>query len=129
LRVVVRRRVGIGRVDGRSGDDPCRPHARDRAKDLAEPAAVPRPQDLALKPSLLEPQVIYRYEIDLAPTSNLFKASPRIRVEISSSNFPRFDRNGNTGGRIADEHELCGVVQHVYHDLERPSLITLPIIR
>jgi uncharacterized protein len=77
--------------------------------------------------TLLEPGAIYRYEIDVASTSNLFKAGHRIRVEISSSNFARFDRNGNTGGLLADERELRRAEQRVYHDLEHPSRITLPV--
>ena len=71
--------------------------------------------------------MIYRYEIDLPETSNLFKAGHRIRVEISSSNFPRFDRNPNTGGRPEDG-ELRSAAQRIYHDAEHPSRIVLSII-
>ncbi len=71
------------------------------------------------------------YEIDLTPmsTSNLFKKGHRIRVEISSSNFPRFARNLNTGGNNYDEK--VGVVAHnkVHHSSKYPSQISLPIAK
>jgi len=71
------------------------------------------------------------YEVKLGPmsTSNFFAPGHRIRIEVSSSNFPRFTRNLNTGGRIWDETE--GVVAHnvVHHSPQYPSKIRLPIIR
>ncbi len=72
---------------------------------------------------------IYRYEIDLWATSNVFKAGHRIRVEICSSNFPRFDRNPNTGGDIATETEMNPALQTISHDAERPSHITVSVIQ
>jgi len=70
------------------------------------------------------------YKLDLTPmsTSNYFKKGHRIRIEISSSNFPRFARNLNTGGNNYDEKK--GVVAHnkVHHSSEHPSLIRLPIV-
>ena len=67
-------------------------------------------------------------EIDLAATSNLFKRGHRIRLEISSSNFPRFDRNLNTGGNNFDES--AGVVARnaVHHSTRHPSAITLTVV-
>jgi putative CocE/NonD family hydrolase len=71
------------------------------------------------------------YEIELSPlsTSNWFGPGHRIRIEVSSSNFPRFMRNMNTGGNTWDETK--GVVAHnlVHHSREHPSQIRLPIIR
>jgi predicted acyl esterase len=71
------------------------------------------------------------YEIELSPlsTSNWFAPGHRIRIEVSSSNFPRFARNLNTGGTIWDETR--GVVAHnvVHHSAEHPSFIRLPIVR
>ncbi len=61
-------------------------------------------------------------------TSNVFKAGHSIRIEISSSNFPRFDRNLNTGGVIGRETEARTAINRVYHDPERPSHMLLPII-
>jgi len=80
-------------------------------------------------PSLVEPDRAYRYAIDLWATSNVFKAGHRIRVEISSSNFPRFDRNTNTGMLVAaGDAELKPALQTIFHDSQRPSHITLPIV-
>ena len=71
------------------------------------------------------------YKVDLTPmaTSNVFKKGHRIRIEISSSNFPRFARNMNTGGSNYDE--ASGVVAHnnVHHSSEHPSQIRLPIVK
>jgi uncharacterized protein len=79
---------------------------------------------------LLTPGQPERYEIDLWATSNVFAAGHRIRVEISSSNFPRFDRNPNHGGVIASAtREDCVVAaQTIFHDHEHPSRIVLPVI-
>jgi uncharacterized protein len=79
---------------------------------------------------LMTPGEVYAFEIDLWATSNVFKADHRIRVEISSSNFPRFDRNPNTGGEIATTRREECIVAHqtVHHSQEYPSRITLPII-
>ena len=71
------------------------------------------------------------YEVNLTPmsTSNLFKKGHRIRVEISSSNFPRFARNLNTGGNNYDEK--IGIVAHnkVHHSSIHPSQIQIPIVK
>jgi uncharacterized protein len=79
-------------------------------------------------PELGKPGEIYRITIDAGVTSNVFLAGHRIRVEISSSNFPRFDRNPNTGRAIADETELRVAKQTVYHGPQYPSHILLPVI-
>jgi putative CocE/NonD family hydrolase len=77
---------------------------------------------------LLEPGKVYAYTIDLWATSNVFKAGHCIRVEISSSNFPRFDRHPNTGGDLATATELVPAIQTVYHNGTSPSHVTLPLI-
>jgi predicted acyl esterase len=58
----------------------------------------------------------------------VFLKGHRIRLEISSSNFPRFDRNPNTGTVIADEIELRRAAQTVYHDRARASYVLLPVV-
>ena len=78
--------------------------------------------------SFITPGEIYKYEIDLWATSNLFKKGHQIRIEVSSSNFPRFDRNLNTGGIIGYESDMKSALQTVLHDSEHPSYITLPVI-
>jgi len=79
--------------------------------------------------SLLEPGRPYEYEIDLWATSNLFKAGHRIRLQITSSCFPRWDRNPNTGHDHGADAELAVARQTIFHDRERPSCIVLPIVR
>ena len=60
----------------------------------------------------------------------MFKAGHRIRLDVSSSNFPRFDRNTNSGGTIATDgpDDLVVAVNQVFHDREHPSHLVLPII-
>ena len=76
----------------------------------------------------IEPGKVYKYTIDLWATSNVFKAGHRIRVYISSSNFPRFNRNLNTGEPTLGATKMIKANQTIYHDAERPSAIVLPII-
>ena len=78
--------------------------------------------------SLIEPGQVYKYIIDVWATSNLFKKGHSIRLEISSSNFPRFDRNPNTGGPIGAETTLVPALQTVHHSDGYPSHVTLPVV-
>ena len=78
--------------------------------------------------SLIEPGQVYEYRIDLWATSNVFKKGHRIRLEISSSNFPRFDRNTNTGEEIGTDAGFIPALQTVYHTVDYPSHVTLPIV-
>jgi len=70
------------------------------------------------------------YKVDLTPmaTSNYFKKGHRIRIEISSSNFPRFTRNLNTGGNNYDEKVGQVANNQIHHNRQYPSQIKLPII-
>jgi putative CocE/NonD family hydrolase len=76
----------------------------------------------------LDPAEVYRLEISLHATSNYFAPGHRIRLEVSSSNFPRFDRNLNTGGKNYDEAEWKIVDNVVYHSSEYPSYLVLPVV-
>lgn len=78
--------------------------------------------------SLLVPGKIYEFMIDLAATSMVFKPGHRIRVEISSSNFPRFDRNPNTGSIFGEDDKYIQATQKIFHNHVYPSHILLPII-
>ena len=71
------------------------------------------------------------YEVNMTPmsTSNYFKEGHRIRIEVTSSNFPRFDRNLNTGGNNYDESVGVTATNNIHHSKEYPSSITLPIVR
>jgi putative CocE/NonD family hydrolase len=81
-------------------------------------------------PELLDPDTIYELHIDLIATSNVFRAGHRIRLDVSSSNFPRFDRNTNTGGTIAAETatDCVPAINRIFHDQAHPSHVLLPII-
>jgi putative CocE/NonD family hydrolase len=71
---------------------------------------------------------VYKYTLDLWATSNLFKAGHRVRLYVSSSNFPRFNRNHNTGEASAAAARAVKAEQTVYHDASRPSSVMLPVI-
>lgn len=77
---------------------------------------------------LLPPEEPVALAIDLAGTSNVFLRGHRIRVEVSSSNFPRFDRNTNTGLAIATDGGLAVAINAVFHDATHPSHIVLPVV-
>ena len=98
------------------------------ARNLTDGIIRARYRDSTESPQLVEPGKAYRYSIDLWATSNVFKAGHRIRVEISSSNFPRFDRNTNTGNTIAEDTEFKPALQTVLHNAQHPSHISLPIV-
>ena len=84
--------------------------------------------DLWGPPRLLEPQEISAYTIELAPTSTVFARGHRIGLHISSSNFPLWDRNPNTGGDIGAGTRTRAARQTVYHDPRRPSHIVLSVV-
>ena len=77
----------------------------------------------------MEKGKVYKLELSPLSTSNYFATGHSIRIELSSSNFPRFDRNLNTGGNNYDESE--GIVAHnvVHHSAQHPSQIRLPIVK
>ncbi|MBE8516024.1 CocE/NonD family hydrolase [Amycolatopsis sp. H6(2020)] len=79
---------------------------------------------------LMEPGTVYEITVDMTATSNVFLPGHRIRVDVSSSNFPRYDRNTNTGGAIARETEaqMVPAINHIHHGPEHPSRLVLPII-
>ncbi|MBI1773838.1 MAG: CocE/NonD family hydrolase [Proteobacteria bacterium] len=84
--------------------------------------------DASFTPSPLQPNTACEFKIDMWATANLFKKGHRIRLEITSSNFPRTDRNLNTGGRVGFETVGHIAEQTIYHDAERPSRLVLPVI-
>jgi len=77
---------------------------------------------------LIEPGKVYEYKIDLWSTSNVFFKGHRIRLEISSSNFPRFDRNLNTGKPASTSQSVLKATNAILHDSEHPSALLLPIV-
>ena len=80
------------------------------------------------EPKPINPGQIYEYKIDVWSTSNVFLKGHRIRLEVSSSNFPRFDRNLNNGKRAADSSDFVKATNTVLHDAEHPSALVLPVV-
>jgi putative CocE/NonD family hydrolase len=76
----------------------------------------------------ITPGKVYEYAIDLWATSNVFKAGHRIRLAVSSSNYPRFNRNFNTGEPSATATRMENATQVIYHDAQHPSALILPVI-
>jgi putative CocE/NonD family hydrolase len=77
---------------------------------------------------LLTPGETNEFTVDLWVTANVFRAGHRIRLEVSSSNFPRFDRNPNTGNPFGQDAQLRVARQTVFHDERRASHLLLPLI-
>ena len=101
-----------------------------RAIYLTDGILRARYRDSLAEPELLEPGRVYRVTLDLSVTSNVFLPGHRIGLEVSSSNFPRYDRNTNTGGTIAEESpgEAVVATNRVLHGAGHPSRLVLPVI-
>ncbi len=80
-------------------------------------------------PTLLEPGTAYQYEVDMVGTAVVFQPGHRIRVDITSSNFPQFDRNLNTGDPLGKGTQPRVAQQTIWHSPARPSAIVLPVVR
>lgn len=79
-------------------------------------------------PALLTSGEPTEITVDLGATSNLFRAGHQIRLEVSSSNFPRFDRNPNTGGVFGRDATVVSATQTILHDQSHPSRLLLPVV-
>ena len=77
---------------------------------------------------LITPGKVYEYKIDVWYSSNVFLKGHRIRLEVSSSNFPRFDRNLNTGKDAATSATFVKATNTILHDAEHPSALLLPVV-
>jgi hypothetical protein len=97
------------------------------AQRLTDGLVRARFRDGMLSPTLIALGQVYEYEIDCWYTSHVFKAGHRIRLEISSSAFPKYDRNHNTGGPLGMESEFRLAQQTIHHDEAHPSSVILPI--
>jgi putative CocE/NonD family hydrolase len=80
------------------------------------------------KPEFMNPSQVYQLTLDLWSTSNMFLAGHKLRLEIASSNFPRFDRNLNTGEDPERGTRMVKATNLVYHDREHPSALVLPVV-
>jgi putative CocE/NonD family hydrolase len=98
------------------------------AMDLTDGILRMRYRDSQEKPDLINPNQVYKISVDLWATSNVFKKGHIIRLEVSSSNFPRFDRNLNTGAEQATSSEFVSATNTILHDAEHPSALLLPVM-
>lgn len=105
-------------------------HPDGRAILLCEGIRRVRYRESLTEPTLLAPGTLGELTLDLGVTANVFRPGHRIRLEVSSSNFPRYDRNTNTGGVIAADgaDDVVVAVNHVHHGPAHPSRLTLPVI-
>jgi len=98
------------------------------AQNLTEGILRLRYRDSREKPEPAKPGEIYHLTLDLWATSNVFLPGHRLRLEISSSNFPRFARNLNTGEDAATGTRMTPATNTIYHDKEHPSALVLPMV-
>jgi putative CocE/NonD family hydrolase len=98
------------------------------AQNLTEGILRARYRDSQSKPTLLNPAQVYKFTIDLWSTSNVFLKGHVLRLEVSSSNFPRFDRNLNTGEAQGTGEHYVSATNTIYHDAEHPSVLILPVV-
>jgi len=98
------------------------------AQNLTDSILRARYRSSQAKPEFMNPGEIYKFTIDLWATSNVFLAGHQLRLEISSSNFPRFDRNLNTGEDPSQATRLLKANNTIYHDREHPSALLLPVL-
>jgi putative CocE/NonD family hydrolase len=98
------------------------------AHNVVEGIVRARFRDSLEAPAPIDPGRVYEYHIDLWSTSHVFKAGHRLRLEVSSSNFPRYDRNQNTGQKWGVDAETHPAKQTVFHNSRYPSRLILPVI-
>jgi putative CocE/NonD family hydrolase len=98
------------------------------AKNLTEGIIRARYRDSQETPTFMNPGQTYKFTIDLWSTSNVFLKGHVLRLEVSSSNFPRFDRNMNTGEEQAAAQKSVPATNTIYHDAGHPSALVLPLI-
>ena len=103
-------------------------HPDGYARNLLDGIIRARYRESEETPELMEPETPYRFSIDLWATSNVFLPGHRIRLEISSSNFPRFDRNLNSGEPFGEGARGLSARQTVYHSEDMASYVLLPVI-
>jgi putative CocE/NonD family hydrolase len=99
-----------------------------RSMSICDGILRARYRDSLSNPTLLEPNHVYQFLVDLWSTAQVFKAGHRLRVQVTSSDFPRYDRNLNSGGLVASESHPVVAVNTVFHDAARPSHLVLPIL-
>ncbi len=99
-----------------------------RAFNIREGVARARYREGFDRQVWMEPGSVYEVRVSLQVTGNYFAAGQRIRLEVSSSNFPRLERNLNTGGRNYDETEWVVAENAIHHSAEHASHLVLPVV-
>jgi putative CocE/NonD family hydrolase len=99
-----------------------------KAFNIQEGAMRMRYRESLSKQVFMTPGEVYEIELDLHASSNYYAAGHRIRLEVSSSNFPRWERNLNTGGNNYDETEWKTATNRVHHTKKHLSYVVLPVI-
>ena len=103
-------------------------HPNGYAQLLAEGIIRARYRSSFKKQELLTPEEVYEYTVDLWSVSHVFQKGHKIQVEVSSSNFPKYDRNPNTGHKYGEDAELEKATQTIHHDSQYLSHIILPVV-
>jgi uncharacterized protein len=98
------------------------------ARNLTEGIVRARYRSGQVKSELLSPGRVYKFSIDLWAISNVFLPGHKLRLEISSSNFPRFDRNLNLGESPGQAKTWVSATNTVFHDAGHPSALILPLV-
>ena len=98
------------------------------AQNLTEGIVRARYRNSQEKAELMNPGQIYKFTLDLWATANVFRKGHALRLEISSSNFPRFDKNQNTGDDAGVGGKSVPATNTIYHDAEHPSALVLPMV-
>ena len=112
-------------------DDAARKDIKDaagRSLKVAQGCLRASYRDSLREPTPLTPGSIYRFDVELWPANHAFLPGHRIRVSVTSSDFPRYDRNLNTGGAFGEEARSVVASNTVFHDGARPSHLVLPIL-
>lgn len=98
------------------------------AQNLTEGIVRGRYRDAQEKAELMNSAQIYKFTVDLWATANVFRKGHRLRLEVSSSNFPRFDKNPNAGQSAKMSGKLVRATNTIYHDADHPSALILPLV-
>jgi putative CocE/NonD family hydrolase len=105
------------------------PPSDGRVMNMVEGITRARYRNSYARPEMMKPGVVYTVPVDLHATSWYLPPGHRLRVEVSSSNFPRFDRNLNTGGRNYDETTWKVAHNSVHHTSAHISRLILPVVK
>nr|WP_269799197.1 CocE/NonD family hydrolase [Halorubrum aethiopicum] len=97
------------------------------ALNLTDSICRGRYRNYRREPDLLEPGEVYEFELELYPTANVFEPGHRIRLDVSSSNYPRYDVNHNTGGDLYGDREYRTAMNTIHHGAEHPTCVELPV--